>query len=50
MPDLDLDSIDLEDVNFRLKELPKIFAEIYEKELIPTQQSIDLILRKYKNR
>ena len=50
MPDLDLDSFDLDDMNFRLKKLPKIFAEIYEKELMPTQQSIDLILRKYKNR
>lgn len=49
MPDLDLDSFDLDDMNFRLKKLPKIFAEIYEKELAPTQQSIDLILRKYKN-
>ncbi len=50
IPDLDLDSFDLDDMNFRLKKLPRIFAEIYEKELAPTQQSIDLILRKYKNR
>ena len=48
MPDLDMDSFDLDDMNFRLKKLPKIFAEIYEKELMPTQQSIDLILRKYR--
>jgi hypothetical protein len=50
MPDLDMDSFDLDDMNFRLKKLPKIFAEIYEKELAPTQQSIDLILREYKKR
>jgi len=48
MPDLDLDSFDLDDMNFRLKKLPRIFSEIYEKDLEPTQQSISLIMRKYK--
>lgn len=46
--DLDLISFDLDDMNFRLKKLPRIFSEIYEKELEPTQQSINLIMRKYK--
>ena len=47
MPDLDLESFDLVDMNFRLKKIPRIFADIYEKELAPTKQSINLILRKY---
>ena len=48
--DLDLDSFDLDDMNFRLKKLPRIFCDIYEKDLEPTQRSIDIILRKYLNR
>ena len=47
--DLDLDSFDLDDMNFRLKKLPRIFCDIYEKDLEPTQRSIDLIQRKYRN-
>ncbi|MDR0531600.1 MAG: plasmid pRiA4b ORF-3 family protein [Oscillospiraceae bacterium] len=45
--ELDLAHCDLDDMNFRLKKLPRIFADIYEKHLYPTQQSIDLIERKY---
>ena len=45
---LDLDTFNLDDMNFRLKKLPRIFYEIYEKDLEPTQQSNNLILRKYK--
>ena len=44
--DLDLDTFYLDDMNFRLKKLPRIFCEIYEKDLEPTQQSIDIIERK----
>ena len=47
--DLDLDSFDLDDMNFRLKQLPRIFCDIYEKDLEPTQRSIDLIQRKYRD-
>ena len=47
MTDLDLVSFDLDDMNFRLKKLPRIFRDIYENDLEPTQQSINLILRKY---
>ena len=47
--DLNLDSFDLNDMNFRLKKLPRIFRDIYEKELEPTQRSIDIIERKYLN-
>ena len=50
MTDLDLESFDLDDMNFRLKKLPRIFRDIYEQDLEPTQQSINLILRKYKNK
>lgn len=49
MPDLDLDSFDLDDMNFRLKKLPRIFCDIYEKELEPTQRAIDIIERNYMN-
>jgi hypothetical protein len=47
--DLDMDAFDIEDINFRLKKLPKIYAEIYEKDLEPTQRSLDIIARKYKS-
>ena len=49
MPDLDLDSFDLDDMNFRLKKLPRIFRDIYENSLEPTQRAIDMIERKYLN-
>lgn len=47
--DLDLDTFCLDDMNFRLKKLPRIYCDIYEKELALTQRSIDLIERKYLN-
>ena len=48
--DLDLSSFDLEDMKFRLKKLPRIFTDIYEHGLEPTQQSIDLLERRYKSK
>ncbi len=45
--DLDLTAFDLDDMNFRLKKLPRIFRESYEYGYEPTQRSIDLIERKY---
>ena len=45
--DLDLEMFDLDDMNFRLKKLPAIYAKIYEQRAYPTQRSIDLIERKY---
>ena len=45
---LDLVAFDLDDMNFRLKKLPRIYRECYEYEFEPTQRSIDLIERKYK--
>jgi hypothetical protein len=44
----DLTAFDIDDINFRLKKLPRIFKESYEYRYEPTQQSIDLIERKYK--
>jgi hypothetical protein len=46
--DLDLLSFDIGDMNFRLKKVPRIYADIYERELEPTKQSLDLLERKYK--
>jgi hypothetical protein len=45
--DLDLSAFDIDDMNFRLKKLPRIFKQIYESGLEPTQKSIDLIERQY---
>lgn len=45
---LDLNICDLEDLNFRLKKLPRIFKESYEYGLEPTKRSIKLLERKYK--
>ncbi len=45
---LDLFTFDIDDMNFRLKKVPRIYANIYEFELEPTKQSFDLLERKYK--
>lgn len=45
--DLDLSAIDLQDLNFRLKKLPRIFRDLYEYDYAPTKRSIDLLDRKY---
>jgi len=47
--DADLDAFDIEDMNFRLKRIPRIYMQAYEKGLAPTQQSLDLIQRKYRS-
>lgn len=48
--ELDLYSIDIEDLNFRLKKLPRIFRDAYEYNLPPTEQSIKLLEREYKHK
>lgn len=48
--DFDMSAFDLDDMNFRLKKLPRIYKECYEDRLTPTQRSIDLIERKYRNK
>jgi hypothetical protein len=45
--DLDITAFDLDDMNFRLKKIPRIYKQCYEDRLAPTQKSIDLIERKY---
>lgn len=45
--ELDLASFDIDDMNYRLKKIPRIYTQCYERRLYPTQQSIDLIERKY---
>ena len=44
---LDLSSFDLQDLNFRLKKIPRIFRELYEYDHAPTKRSIELLERKY---
>lgn len=46
--ELDLSTFDLEDVNFRLKKLPRIYTDIYEYGIEPTLQSMKLLRREYK--
>lgn len=48
--DLDLTSFDLDDMNFRLKKVPRIYADIYEHQLEPTEQSYKLLTRQYKKK
>jgi hypothetical protein len=45
--DLDMSAFDIDDMNFRLKKVPRIYADIYERHLEPTKRSIDLLERKY---
>lgn len=46
--ELDLSTFDVEDMNYRLKKVPRIYADCYEKELRPTQRSMDILERRYK--
>jgi hypothetical protein len=48
--DFDVTAFDIDDMNFRLKKIPRIYAKIYEQQFPPTQRSIDLIERKYKEK
>ena len=45
--DFDMSAFDLDDMNFRLKKIPRIYKQCYEDRFYPTQKSIDLIERKY---
>lgn len=46
--ELDLSKCDLNDLNFRLKKLPRIFKDSYEYGLEPTEYSIKILDRQYK--
>jgi hypothetical protein len=43
----DISAFDFDDMNFRLKKLPRIYQDIYEYDLEPTKASINLLERKY---
>lgn len=43
----DITAFDKEDMNFRLKKLPRIFKDMYEYELYPTRKSIAILEREY---
>lgn len=45
--ELDLTKCDLNDLNFRLKKLPRIFRDSYEYGLEPTKRSIKILERDY---
>lgn len=45
--ELDLDKFDIDDMNFRLKKVPRIYADCYEYELEPTKQSMKILQREY---
>lgn len=45
---LDLSVFDRDDMNFRLKRVPRIYRELYEYGYAPTKRSMDLLERKYR--
>ena len=48
MEELDLEKCDLDDLNFRLKKLPRVFKDSYEYNLEPSEYSIKILNREYK--
>ena len=46
--ELDLTVFDLDDMNLRLKKVPRIYMDLYEHGKYPSQQSIDFLERKYR--
>ena len=48
--ELDMESFDMNDMNFRLKKIPRIYMQIYEQGVSPTQRSENLIERAYLKR
>ena len=45
--EIDLTYFDIEDMNFRLKKVPRIYKEIYEDQLEPTERSLKILNREY---
>jgi len=45
--DLDLNHFDINDMNFRLLKVPRIYSDIYERNMEPTERSMDILERKY---
>lgn len=46
--ELDLTVFDLDDMNLRLKRVPRIYMDLYEHGKYPSQRSIDFLARKYQ--
>ena len=46
--ELDLTAFDLEDMNLRLKKVPRIYTELYEYGCAPSQRPLDFLERKYQ--
>jgi hypothetical protein len=44
---LDMSALNIEDMNFRLGRLPRIYADMYERSIVPTKRSLSLLERKY---
>lgn len=47
LDDLDLERFDINDINFRLLRVPRIYANIYEYDLEPSERSMDILERRY---
>lgn len=48
--ELDLEKFDLEDMNFRIKKLLRVYRDSYEFRLPPTKKSIELLIRSYQGK
>ncbi len=47
---LDLEAFDIDDMNFRLKKLIRVYRDSYEYDHEPTPKSLSLLLREYKGK
>ena len=47
---LDLEAFDKDDINFRLKKLMRVYKDIYEYHLRPTDKMLSILLRKYQDK
>lgn len=47
---LDLDAFDIDDINFRLKKLIRVYRDCYERRYEPTEKSLSILLREYQDK
>lgn len=47
--DFDLETFNIDDMNYRLLKVPRIYSDIYELDLEPTRRSMDILERRYLN-
>lgn len=47
---LDLTAFDIDDMNFRLKKLLRVYKDIYEYRYQPTEKSLGLLIREYQGK